>query len=633
MKRSALLSILVCLSLGTTVAFADETVDTDTVVVTAKRYVAPTETVQQKTLKEQSNTTVVTADDIEKNHYTTAQEALKNVNGVTFTDMVPGMSSSIRLNGSERVLVLVDGKSLTNPQNTAMYGGNTDMSALPDVGSIERIEVTKGSGSVKYGSGAVGGVVNIITKKGDTNKTTLDARTGSWGSHGYTLTNQGSQGDTSWFASYNMDRQKYFDYAGGVDNKADTNFHNESFTARIDQQLTNDTSLTVDAFHKTMDGQYTKFDITAFPEFEQTTDKKGNKTLKPVRRLYNNVSVAYNFDEDTDMPGFIRYYNNYNRIQWSNNTNVRTQGVQAEKGWHVGNHSITAGAEYTYEAGSDEGSSYNDKTRNNKAFYLEDAMDFGKLTVTPGIRLDDNSNSGFHKTPRIAANYKANDKLNIYGNWSRVYNEPSLTDLYKSGRYNGGHGAGSYDYVSNPDLKPETGYTQTIGTTYSFDDNTSLDISLFRVKLNDAIKWDYVDGSQAMKTPFNINQEEQKGIDLTFNKIINDTWDYNLGYTYTKYHAEGIKYYYNQPNSYHAGLNFNKDKWHANVAMNAGTGRQYGYYLADSFVTWDLGVSYDANKDTTVYAKVNNLTNEGYDLYHGYPELGRFYQAGVKYSF
>ena len=614
MKRTALLSILVCLSLGTTLAFAEDA-DTDTVVVTAKRYVAPTETVQQQALQNQSNTTVVTAEDIEKNHYTTAQEALKNVNGVTFTDMVPGMSSSSRLNGSERVLVLVDGKSLTNPQNTAMYGGNTDMSALPDVGSIERIEVTKGSGSVKYGSGAVGGVVNIITKKGDTTKTTLEARTGSWGSHGYTLTSQGSQGDTNWFASYNMDRQKYFTYAGGYDDKADTNFHNESFTARIDQQLTDDTSLTFDVFHKTMDGAYTRFDArTWHPKYTQVE-------VKPIQRLYNNVSVTYNFDEDTDMPGFIRYYNNYNRIHWSNNTNIRTQGLQVEKGWHVGNHSITAGAEYTYDEGSDEGAMYDDKTRNNKAAYVEDFMDFGKLTVTPGVRVDDNSNSGIHKTPRIALNYKVNDSLNVYGNWSRIYNEPTFTDLYKTipGKYQ-----------SNPNLKPETGYTQSIGATYKFDPKTSVDVNLFRVKLTDAIKWNK-DGAESI--PFNISKEEQKGIDLTFNKVINDTWDYNVGYTYTKYRAEGISYYYNQPNSYHAGLNFTKDKWHANVAMNAGTGRQYGYYLAGSFVTWDAGVSYDANKDTTIYAKVNNLTNEGYDLYHGYPELGRFYQVGMKYSF
>lgn len=618
MKRITLLTALVCLSLGTMTAFA-ENVDTDTIVVTAKRYTAPTETVQQKLLKDQSNTTIVTAEDIASKHYTTTQEALQNVNGVTFTDMVPGMSSSIRLNGSERVLVLVDGKSLTNPQNTAMYGGNTDTSALPDVGSIERIEVTKGSGSVKYGSGAVGGVVNIITKKGDTTSQTIEARTGSWGSHGYTVTSQGTADKTSWFMSYNMDRQKYFTYADGVEDKADTNFHNESFSARIDQRLTDATSLTFDVFHKTMSGAYTKFYVDRTgkkqpSQFEQVE-------TKPIQRLYNNVSVAYNFDEDTDMPGFVRYFNNYNRIHWSNNTAVRTQGVQVEKGWHVGQQKITAGAEYTYDKGSDEGAAYTDKTRNNKAAYLEDALTFGKLTVTPGVRVDDNSRTGIHKTPRLAMNYQANDKLNIYGNWSRVYNEPSYTDLYKTidGKYQ-----------SNPDLKPETGYTQTIGATYQFDDTASLDVSLFRVKLTDAIKWNK-DGS--VYVPFNINQEEQKGLEVAFSKVINDTWDYSVGYTYTNYQAKGISYYYNQPNGYHGAVHFANGKWHANLAVNAGSGRQEGYYVTDSFLTWDAGVSYDFNKDTTVYAKINNLTNEGYDLYHGYPELGRFYQMGVKYTF
>ena len=618
MKRNVLLSTLICLTVGTTTAFAVG-VDTEDVVVTAKRYVPPTETVQQQLLKNQSNTTVVTADDIEQNHYTTAQEALQNVPGVTFTDMVPGMSSSIRLNGSERVLVLIDGKSLTNPQNTAMYGGNTDVSALPDVGSIERIEVTKGSGSVKYGSGAVGGVVNIITKKGNTTTQSIEARTGSWGSHGYTLTSQGSQGDTSWFASYNMDRQKYFTYAGGVEDKADTNFHNESFTARIDQQLTDDTSLTFDVFHKTMSGAYTRFYVARSGKAQP--DQFEQVEVKPIQRLYNNVSVSYNFDEDTDMPGFFRYFNNYNRIHWSNNTAVRTQGIQVEKGWHTGIHAITAGAEYTYDEGSDEGANYSDKTRNNKAFYMEDALDFGKLTVTPGVRVDDNSRTGVHKTPRIAFNYQANDKLNVYGNWSRVYNEPSYTDLYKTI-------AGKYE--SNPNLKPETGYTQTIGATYAFDDTASLDVSLFRVKLTDAIKWNK---DNSVYVPFNLNEEEQKGVDISFHKAINTMWDYTLGYTYTKYRAEGISYYYNQPNGYHGDLHFNKDKWHANVAVNAGSGRQDGYYVADSFITWDAGVSYDANRDTTIYGKVNNLTNEAYDLYHGYPELGRFYQVGVKYTF
>lgn len=66
--------------------------------------------------------------------------------------------------------------------------------------------------------------------------------------------------------------------------------------------------------------------------------------------------------------------------------------------------------------------------------------------------------------------------------------------------------------------------------------------------------------------------------------------------------------------------------------MNAGSGRD-DYYVTNSYVTWDLAASYQASKNTLIYAKVNNLTNKGYDLYYGWPEAGRYYQLGVKYTF
>jgi vitamin B12 transporter len=67
--------------------------------------------------------------------------------------------------------------------------------------------------------------------------------------------------------------------------------------------------------------------------------------------------------------------------------------------------------------------------------------------------------------------------------------------------------------------------------------------------------------------------------------------------------------------------------------MTAGTGRNDTYYMNNSYVVWDANISYDMNKDMTLYAAVNNLTNEGYDLYHNYPMSGRYWQAGVKYTF
>ena len=192
---------LICLSLAGSipVGAAATDADTDTIVVTADRY-QPVLTAQALQGK-QSNTAVITAEDLERNQYIDVQTALEQVNGVTVTEQVPGTSAYIRLNGDDRVLVLVDGQPITNPQSAAYGRGTVDLQTLPGVDHIERIEVTKGSGSVRYGSGAVGGVVNIITKRGGQNRTTLDVNTGSWGTHNYSLTTSGSSGNTSWYVT------------------------------------------------------------------------------------------------------------------------------------------------------------------------------------------------------------------------------------------------------------------------------------------------------------------------------------------------------------------------------------------------------------------------------------------------
>ena len=67
--------------------------------------------------------------------------------------------------------------------------------------------------------------------------------------------------------------------------------------------------------------------------------------------------------------------------------------------------------------------------------------------------------------------------------------------------------------------------------------------------------------------------------------------------------------------------------------MTAGTGRNTTIYSGSSYVVWDGSVSYDANKATTLYFKMNNITNKGYEMYQYYPMPGRYFQFGVKYTF
>mgnify|MGYP000158109124 FL=1 len=164
----------------------------------------------------QSNTTIITQKEIQTHRDQTVQEALQRVTGVTVNEQVPGISSFVKLNGDDRVLILVDGQSLANAQGSGYGRGSVDLTSLPGAASIDHIEVTKGSGSVRYGSGAVGGVINIVTKKADHNESSLSAYTGSWGMHGYTLTNSGRQGNTSWLVSGSMERRQYYAFPHGI---------------------------------------------------------------------------------------------------------------------------------------------------------------------------------------------------------------------------------------------------------------------------------------------------------------------------------------------------------------------------------------------------------------------------------
>lgn len=127
------------------------------VVVTASRM--PTERMETP-----ANISVVTAKEIEENHFADVSEALENVNGVTISRQ--GNFDGVELNGDERVVVLIDGRRLNNDQGNSTGKGRVDLKMLPSMKNIERIEVVKGGGSALYGSDAVGGVINIITKRG-----------------------------------------------------------------------------------------------------------------------------------------------------------------------------------------------------------------------------------------------------------------------------------------------------------------------------------------------------------------------------------------------------------------------------------------------------------------------------------
>lgn len=574
----------------------------------------------------QSNTTVITAENMEAHQDTTVQQALQRVTGVTVNEMVPGISSYVKLNGDDRVLILVDGQSLANAQGSGYGRGSVDLASLPGIGAIDHIEVTKGSGSVRYGSGAVGGVINIVTKKGDRRESSLDAYTGSWGMHGYTLTDSGRAGATSWLVSGSLEQREYYAFPHGANtDHSHGDIAKKSLSLRLDQDLTDQTSLTVKAYHQDYHGHGSTY--KADPAGWYLTANK------PIDRLVNDYSVTYHFKKQTAQPGFLRYFNDYQRTYWSNHYFTRTQGLEWQDNWQLGSHQhVTAGAEWTEDMGTNYEAHYIDKKRHNQAFYAEDALTFGKFTVTPGLRWDRNSTFGSHQTPRLAMNYKANDAFNVYASWGRVFSPPRLNDQFYMTT-----SRGQITSQGNENLQPEEGYTETLGFQYQAGPKTVLEGSVFHSNLQHVIRWNRAVMPHEAE---NLDEEDKRGFELTWKQKVNDKWDYEAGYSYihTKVDqgkGDGLVYdmSYNQPNGYHAGVHYHSGKWQAGADMTAGTGRNDTYYRNNSYVVWNVSASYSPDAVTTMYVKVNNLNDEAYDLYHNYPAAGRNWQVGVKKKF
>ena len=567
----------------------------------------------------QSNTTVITAENMKAHQDTTVQQALQRVTGVTVNEMVPGISSYVKLNGDDRVLILVDGQSLANAQGSGYGRGSVDLASLPGIGAIDHIEVTKGSGSVRYGSGAVGGVINIVTKKGDRRESSLDAYTGSWGMHGYTLTDSGRAGATSWLVSGSLEQREYYAFPHGANtDHSRGDIAKKSLSLRLDQDLTDQTLLTVKAYHQDYHGHGSTY--KADPAGWYLTANK------PIDRLVNDYSVTYHFKKQTAQPGFLRYFNDYQRTYWSNHYFTRTQGLEWQDNWQLGSHQhVTAGAEWTEDMGTNYEAHYIDKKRHNQAFYAEDALTFGKFTVTPGLRWDNSSTYGVHQTPRLAMNYKANKDFNVYTSWGRVFSPPRLNDQFYITSTS--HG--------NENLQPEEGYTQTLGFQYQAGPKTSLEGSIFHSNLENVIRWNRTSSYSEAE---NLNEEDKRGFELTWKQKVNDKWDYEWGYSYIRTKVDkgaGLTFdtTYNQPNGYHAGIHYHSGKWQAGADMTAGTGRNDTYYRNNSYVVWNVSASYSPDAATTMYVKVNNLNDEAYDLYHNYPAAGRNWQVGVKKKF
>lgn len=233
LKRKALLMSVLCAisSVGFVVSVSAEENKTEerpnytmeTIIVEGDRdYVNPKNTYDGKVIRTGGDVTVITSKEIEKKHYTSVADAIKRLPGVdvqsvgykAFEYDYADYQDEVSINGDRRVVILLDGKRITNEANSSAnnHYSKAQIFAMVGIQNVERIEVVRGAAAIAYGSDATGGVINIITKRGEHAHTTLDAAYGSWGTQKYVVSNTGKRDKLSWIVSYNKDKRHDMKY-------------------------------------------------------------------------------------------------------------------------------------------------------------------------------------------------------------------------------------------------------------------------------------------------------------------------------------------------------------------------------------------------------------------------------------
>lgn len=631
-------AVMVSLLAGTTVvwggtAFAAEDLQEfalEDMVVTATR-------TESKIVDVPVNTTVISAEKIADRHYLDVADVLKDVPGATVMDTgVGAYEQKVVLNGDERVLVLVDGKRVNIDMGT-MSRASYDLNQMPDVSLIERIEVVKGHGGALYGSDAVGGVINIITKKMDHSYGKVSMGFGSHQARDAKAMYTIKEGKTGVMVASSKYKQGYHEYK---DAKTEANkrwpvastYENEKVSVKLSQELSETSNLELG------------YDFSKFEGVRSYSTKA--KSASFSNKKTNDFYAKYDWTVNDKDQGFIQLYRNKYDYYNAGDMYETDTGFEAQQNITLSdNNRLVVGASYRKAKALNATSYTAEKSINNKAVFVSDQWEFApSWTLDAGVRYDKHSTAGSKTTWSAGLNKKFDENSHAYFNWGQVFKAPTLDDLYYYSVME--WGSSKYENYGNPNLKPEKGDTWTIGYGTKIADKTSVNISYFQSKLEDAIDWDTTySANGSVSIARNVDKQKKNGMELSVGHELNDNWDLEASYTYIRVknndHGNGYVRDANYiPNMYRFGVRYHDDLWNADLFLRGGSGADKSAYVDSKYMTLDMSVAYKATKDLSFYAKGYNLFNKAYAESAGvnggtytYPAQGRRFIIGAEYTF
>lgn len=524
--------------------------------------------------------------------------------------------------GNARLMVLIDG----HPQYAGIFGhpiADAYQTLLAD-----RVEVLRGPASVLYGSNAMGGVINIVTRRmhEDGVRTNLHAGFGSYGTLETELTNRIRKGRFSSVVSGSYNRTD--------GHRDDMSFEQYGGYAKLGYELT-------DAWSVGGDVNVTHFNAS-YPGPVSAPLLDGDQRITrgmasfALENDYGKTSGAlsffYNWGDHWINDGYTPSAGETSQDgRFNSNDNMMGVSLYQSTQFFKGNR-ITFGFDWfryggkawtDYVSGENAGtrSDLVDKHEDEVAGYMDFRQDFGRwLTLNAGLRIDHHSRVGTEWVPQAGLAFHLPHAIELKASASKGFRYPILREMYMFP-------------PQNPDLQPESMWNYELAFSQR----------LLEGRLQYGINLFYIDGKNLIQTLPNpngsgrLNQNsgeiDNTGVELQAAYRISKDWSVDANYSFLHMDNPVIAA---PEHKLYAGAAFSKGRW------NVSTGVQYiaGLYTSvgetettEDFVLWNLRASFRAAKWLDIWARGENLLAQRYEINAGYPMPRTTVMGGVNISF
>lgn len=617
---------------------------------------------------------IISAAELQEKNISTFDQAFDETPGVVVTRSSGANVQAFSIRGASevagggignRVLLLIDGRPALSPESAGALWN------LVPLNSIERIEVVKGAYSSLYGSSAMGGVINVITRKPALQPNTK------------VHLNYGFYGN----APSNSEYQRYNDF-----HTAEVS-HSQSFKRF---------SYLVDAGWKHNDGHREKssFDLYNFYgkgmfslngnrhlQFTLNTNKINNDTPATWLNFRKAFSVAdHRKDDFQDRQEYnadlyyyavpsaqlkystrLFYYRNDSKYDFdddptndSTNVNIGKQliGASSVMSERIGNisqldwfindqHAFLVGTDFSMDhiLGLPDTVLYGEHEAMNFGAYLQNEWTPSeKFTATIGARVDHyrimNEFQETNFSPKIAFLYSPKKSHSIRFLLAQAFRNPSIAERFIKFEQGGG-----LSFKPNPTLKSERlTASLELGSKWNISKQASIDVALFYNKYNNLISF------QQLSQPFeplvyqvvNLKEAVMQGIEISFQKRWKDLARLNVGYTYldAKDVSEGrlnddLAYKVKHSFSFGSTIYLDKFTFNANARYRSGIKEVFIYpgsepeeaFILNAKLTWQ------PMNQGQFYFSLDNISNTQYEELERYRMPGRTYTAGVVWNF